>query len=84
MGGVGLKIIEHFLGRKKRKFDESSSLRGELRSELNELRSEADKLRDEADDLRDEIDVWRSKYYSLVSSIARGDSDDALRQIKGK
>lgn len=82
MGGVGLKILESILGRKRRKIDDATAIRGELRGELTELRDEADRLRKEADDLRDEIDVWRRKYYALVSSIARGNTDDALRQIK--
>lgn len=83
-GGAGFKILEHFLGRSKRKIDEATSLRSELRTELNDLRTEADRLRDEADELRDEIDMWRTKYYSLVSSIAKGDLEEALRKITEK
>lgn len=80
-GGAGFKIIEFFLGRKGRKEDFATKLRGELRGEVVDLRREADKLHDEADELRHEIDTWRKKYYSLVSSIAKGDLDGAQRKI---
>lgn len=73
-GGAGFKIIEHFLGRSKNKNDTATALRDELRKELTELRKEADEL-------RDELDMWRAKYYSLVSSIASGDLQEALRKI---
>jgi uncharacterized coiled-coil DUF342 family protein len=80
-GGAGFKIIEHFLGRTKRKEDSATTFRAELRAEVTELRTEADKLRDETDELRKEIDIWRRKYYSLVSSIAKGDLESAQRKI---
>lgn len=73
-GGAGFKIIEHFLGRSRSKMDTATALRDELRKELTEIRKEAD-------DLRDELDLWRTRYYSLVSSIASGDLREALRKI---
>lgn len=73
-GGAGFKVIEHVLGRSKTKVDAATSLREELRKELTDIRKEADEL-------RDELDMWRSKYYSLVSSIASGDLKEALRKI---
>lgn len=81
-GGAGFKIIEHFLGRRTKKEDFATNLRGELRGEVTSLRQDAEKLRDDADDLRREIDEWRNKYYSLVSSIARGNLSEAQRKIK--
>lgn len=81
LGGAGFKIVEHILGRTKRKDDTTTSIRSELRAEVTELRAEADRLRDETDALRKEIDVWRKKYYSLVSSIAKGDIEGAQRKI---
>lgn len=80
-GGAGFKIIEHFLGRKGRRDDFATKLRGELREEVAELRREADRLHREADELRDEVDEWRSKYYSLVSSISKGDLKGAQNKI---
>jgi hypothetical protein len=76
-GGAGFKIIEHVLARKAKRDDTATNLRGELRGELTVLRREADELRDEVDD-------WRNKYYSLVSSIARGNLEEAQRKIKGR
>lgn len=80
-GGAGFKIIEHILGRSKIKDDTATNIRSELRTEVGALRAEADKLREEADELRDEIDEWRTKYFSLVSSIAKGDLEGALSKI---
>jgi uncharacterized coiled-coil DUF342 family protein len=73
-GGAGLKVVEAIVGRKKWKADAAFQLREELRKELTELREESDQL-------RDELDEWRTKYYSLVSSIASGDLKEALRKI---
>lgn len=80
-GGVGLKVIESFLGRNKSKDDSAYRFRDELRAEILLLRSEADKIRDEADELRDEIDEWRTKYFSLVAAIAKGDLHSARSEI---
>lgn len=83
-GGAGFKVIEFILGRKSRKEDFATNIRSELRDEVAELRKEADKLHKEAAELRAEIDKWRSKYYSLVSSIAKGDLREAQRKIQEK
>lgn len=80
-GGVGLKMIESFLGRNKNKDDAAFRFRDELRAEVLVLRLEADKIRDEADELRGEIDDWRSKYFALVSAVAAGDLNEARRKI---
>lgn len=75
--------MKRILGRKKAKEDVATARREELRSELSGLRADADKLRDESDELREEIDHWRDRYYSLVSSIATGNLQEALDKIKG-
>lgn len=82
-GGAGLEIFKKFLGRSKEREQAAIEARDELRKEIAELRAEADKVREEADELRDEIDAWRNKYYSLVSSIATGNLQEALDKIKG-
>jgi cell division protein FtsB len=81
-GGAGLKLLESALGRKKQEFDQSAAVRSELRVELNALKAEAEKLHVESDKLRDEIDLWRSRYYSLVASVAKGDEDGAIKKIE--
>lgn len=80
-GGAGFKIIEAFLGRKKEGFTQEKTMRDELRDELKSLREEAAKLHDEAEKLRAELDEWRSRYYSLVASVAKGDVKGALKKI---
>lgn len=62
-GGIGLKVLEHWLGRSKVKFDESTKLREELRTEVNGLR-------DEIKSLEAEVDKWRKDYYDLRDKFA--------------
>lgn len=81
-GGAGFKIVETVLGRNKNRFDANKTIRDELRDELKTLRELADKLHEEADSLREELDLWRSRYYSLVASIAKGDTRGALKKIE--
>jgi len=57
-GGVGLKVLEHWLGKSKVKIDEASKLRDELRIEITAQREEIKAL--EA-----EVDTWREKFYDL-------------------
>lgn len=80
-GGAGFKIIEWFLTRRRSREDDATKLRGELRGDLSALRHEADRYREDSEELREEIDKWRSKYYALVASIARGRYDEAQNQI---
>lgn len=83
-GGVGLKIIESFLGRNKSKEDVAYRFRDELRAEILLLRTEHDKLQREAAALRKEIDEWRNKYFKLVAAVATGDLKEAQRAIREK
>lgn len=57
-GGLGLKLLEHWLGKSKVKIDEASKLRDELRVEITAQREEIKAL--EA-----EVDRWRKDYYDL-------------------
>ena len=57
-GGVGLKVLEHWLGKSKVKIDEATKLRDELRIEINSQR-------DEIKSLESEVDRWRKDYYDL-------------------
>lgn len=58
MGGVGLKVAEHWLGKNKLKVDDASRLRDELRLEITSQREEIKAL--EA-----AVDKWRAEYYDL-------------------
>lgn len=81
--GIGLEIVKKILGRTKAREEAVKAIKDELGSEIDTLRRQAEKIREEADELRDEIDSWRNKYYSLVSSIASGNLQEALDKIKG-
>ena len=62
-GGVGLKIVESFLTKKKSREDVATHLR-------NELRTENQSLRDELHKMEASVDEWRDKYYALISKLA--------------
>lgn len=62
-GGIGLKLLEHWLGKNKIKIDEASKLRDELRIEITAQREEIKTL--EA-----EVDRWRKDYYDLRDKYA--------------
>lgn len=62
-GGVGLKIVESFLSKKKRREDVATNLR-------DELRTENQSLRDELHRMEASVDEWRDKYYALIARLA--------------
>lgn len=64
MGGVGLKVVEHWLGRNKVKIDDAAKLRDELRLEITALRAENKQL--EAD-----VDKWKKDYYDQYATIVQ-------------
>lgn len=57
-GGVGLKFVEHWLGRNRVKTDDATRIRDELRIEITNQREEIRQL--EAD-----VTKWREEYYNL-------------------
>jgi chromosome segregation ATPase len=57
-GGIGLKLLEHFLGKNRVKIDEATKMRGELRDEITAQREEIKQL--EA-----EVDKWKLEYFAL-------------------
>lgn len=57
-GGIGLKVVEHWLGKSKVKVDEAAKFRVELREEITAQKTEIRGL--EA-----EVDKWKQEYYNL-------------------
>lgn len=58
-GGVGLKVVEHWLGRNKVKVDDAARIRDELRIEITSQKEEIKTLEAEAN-------TWRERYYALL------------------
>ena len=77
MGGVGLKVAEHWLGRNKVKVDDASRLRDELRLEITAQREEIKALESAVDKWRAEYYDLRDKYSSLQTELTL-----ALQKIK--
>ena len=75
MGGVGLKVAEHFLGKGKVKIDDASRIRDELRMEIASLK--ADNTHLEA-----EVDKWRDAYYKMYQQHVGVITD--LQLLKGQ
>lgn len=71
-GGVGLKFVEHFLGRSKIKIDEASKIRDELRVEITAQREEIKTL--EAD-----VEKWRKDYYDLRDEFSTAKTEYTIQ-----
>ena len=64
MGGVGLKVAEHWLGRNKVRIDEAAQIRDELRLEIAALRDE-NRLQEQ------DLIKWREEYFTLRERLFR-------------
>lgn len=78
-GGLGLKIVEHWLGRNKTKTDEASKLRDELRVQIDDLKEEIKGLEAERDKYRNDWLDLRDKYVAQTTQLTL-----ALRDIEHK
>ena len=76
-GGVGLKVVEHWLGRNKIKVDDAQQIRNELRLEINSQR-------EEIRELEAEVKSWRDQYYEVLQKymIQTTELTLALHKIK--
>lgn len=65
LGGIGLKVVETWLGRAKSKSDADLAYRTELRADIDRLRQQL--LDSEAEEARLhlEIEKWKNAYYDL-------------------
>ena len=68
-GGVGMKMVEYWLGRAKERAAEraaeNASVRDALRQELESLRAQLAKSDEEERRLEALVDEWRAKYWDL-------------------
>lgn len=70
-GGLGLKLLEHWLGKSKVKIDEATKLRDELRVTINSQNTEIKEL--EA-----AVDKWRMDYFNLRDEYAQAKTEYML------
>lgn len=56
-GGIGLKVLEHWLGKSKEKNAEAAGARRDLTAEVKDLVDRVDKL-------ESEVTQWRDRYYT--------------------
>lgn len=64
-GGIGLKVLEHWLGKSKVRADEAAKLRDELRIELNSQKDEIRELELKLQEVTREYYDLRDKYMEL-------------------
>lgn len=76
-GGAGFKILEHFLTKKQLKDTTASTLRTELRGEIERRDEELRYYREELRKAEDENDQLRDAYYKL-----REEFFEAKRQLQ--
>ena len=77
-GGVGLKAVERYLGRKQLHIDDATNIR-------NELRLEIESLREENKALEAEVDRWRASYYDLRDRVVHLETElTILKEHKPK
>lgn len=83
-GGVGLKVVEHWLGRNKVKLDDATQIRNELREDREGLRKQIALYKDEVKGLTGEVAKWRDEYYDLREEHIRVQTEllMALEKIK--
>lgn len=67
-GGVGLKLVENWLGRSRVRIDDAAQIR-------NELRLEVEALRKENSTLEGDVDKWRESYYNLREQAMKKDAE---------
>jgi len=68
-GGVGLKVLDHYLGKNKTKVDDASRMRDELRIDRDELRIEINTQKTEIDKLEIARNEWQAKYLDLRDQL---------------
>jgi hypothetical protein len=61
-GGIGLKVLEHWLGKSQIRVDEASKLRDELRVQIAAQGQRITLLEEEVDEWREKAYDWRDKY----------------------
>jgi len=81
IGGVGLKIVDYFVQKRKAKSDKVEELARLLEERdaesKRELREDIDKLRERQDDLARELDEWKEKYWNKVQELNSMQAENA-------
>lgn len=68
-GGVGLKFVEHLLGRSRVRLDEASKIRDELRDQIDDMRTQVASLEAARDKWREDYYALRDKYIELQTQL---------------
>ena len=78
-GGVGLKVVEHWLGRSKTRITDAANIRDELRMTVTAQKAEIDQLEEDVDKWREAYYDQRDKYMTLQTELTL-----TLAQLKKK
>lgn len=78
-GGLGLKVVEHWLGKSQRESTDAKDIRSELRQQITDQKEEIRLL--EA-----EVDKWRTQYLDLRDKYTQQQTEliIALQNVKSQ
>ena len=71
VSGIGVKLVDSYMGRKDRAFDQNTALREELRTDNQDLTERIAKL-------EERLDVLRKDYWDLVSRVIQSYRNEHL------
>lgn len=74
-GGVGLKVLDHYLGKNKLRSDDATRMRDELRIEINNQKDEINKLEAQRDE-------WQLKYLDVRDQLSKLQTELTLALAK--
>lgn len=78
-GTLGMKIVEHILGRSKVKLDEAGKMREGYRQDISDQKQEIK-------DLEEEVDKWKEQYYDLRDQFSEAKLEYAaqIQELKNR
>lgn len=78
-GGLGLKVVEHWLGKSQRETTDAKDIRAELRQQITDQKEEIRAL-------EVEVDKWRMQYLDLRDKYTHQQTEllIALQQLKAQ
>ena len=83
-GGVGLKLVDHWIGKTQRQEQEAEDAKLELKKEIEALRDRLEKSEVEERRLESLVDDWKDKYWIVreEKSNILGDLNNTLDRLR--
>lgn len=78
-GGVGLKVVEHWLGKSKTRIEEAASFREEYRLQIASQKETIEQRDEQIKQIEEEVDKWRDKYYTVMDEFMTAKTEHAKK-----